>query len=160
MAEKEVENFVEQLEDDSENDLDILFPDYDLELGTGETITIKPVSMLHTNKIIRSLRRLITKYRELSGQGKSSEEIIQEILSDCLDELLFIAPLCVFSKSNKDSGEAVLDRVGPKDTPRVVDIIIRQNFHPDVLGNWTTLVTGIKDLIPAEMMQGMVEDAG
>ena len=153
-----VEKFSDQL--DTENDLEILFPDHELTLETGEVLVIKPVSMRHTNKIIRSLRRLLTKYRELSEAGLSTEDMIKELLSDGLDELLYTAPLCVSSKDHGDAGEEVMDRIGPKDTPRVLNIIIRQNFHPDVLGNWTTLVTGLKDLIPNEVMQGMVDDAG
>lgn len=153
-----VEQFAENLDDG--NDLEILFPEHELTLEAGEVLVIKPVSMRHTNKIIRSLRRLLTKYRELSGQGMATEDMIQELLSDGLDELLYVAPLCVSSKDKGDAGEDVLDRVGPKDTPRVLNIIIRQNFHPDVLGNWTTLVTGLKDLIPAEALQGMTDDAG
>lgn len=154
---EELNKFEEQLNEG--NELEILFPDYELKLGTGETVKIKPVSMLHTTKILTALRRLLVKYRELSDRAVSTDGIIQEMLSDCLDEILHIAPLCISSIDHKDSGETVLDRIGPTDTPKVLNIIIRQNFHPDVLGNWTTLVMGIRDLVPQSMLQEVEEES-
>lgn len=152
------QTFEEQL--DTGNELEVLFPEYEYTLDTGEVITIKPVSMRHINKILRALRRLLTKYRELNEDERSQEEIIQELLYDSMDELLEMTYLCVSSKADRMAGEPVLDKIGPKDIPHVMNIIIRQNFHPDVLGNWMTLVTGLRDLMPAEMLKGLEEDAG
>lgn len=153
-----VQDFEEKLNEG--NELEILFPDYTLTLETGENVKIKPVSMLHTSKILRSLRRLLTKYRELTNQSKSTEDILQEMLTDCMDELLYISPLCVSIEETGEFGDAVLMKIGPSDVPRVLNIIIRQNFHPDVLGNWTALATGLSDLIPREALQGMMDMAG
>ena len=142
---------------DEGNELEIMFPDHTVTLLSGEKVKIKPISMLHTSKIIRSLRRLLQKFRELQERGFEMEDILQEMLTDCMDELLYISPLCVSIEETGETGDAVLMKIGPSEVPKILNVIIRQNFHPDVLGNWAALATGLSDLIPREALQGMMQ---
>jgi hypothetical protein len=120
--------------------LAVLFPGEQVDIGEGESVTVRPLSLENLKDVVESFQRVISYYRE----GNDAATIVFKAFKEVMELL----PFCIDRPMNEiPSGAA----------PDLLEAFLRQNLADEVLGKWTALVQTmvgelqkrVPDMIPA-----------
>lgn len=114
---------VKKTDPDGKAYLAVLFPGEQVDIGEGEVVTVRPLSLENLKDVVESFQRVISFYRE----GNDAATIVFRAFKEVMELL----PFCIDRPMNEiPSGAA----------PDLLEAFLRQNLADEVLGKWTALV--------------------
>jgi hypothetical protein len=103
--------------------LSVLFPGEQVDIGEGEMVTVRPLSLEHLKDVVESFQRIVSFYR--AGDDAAT------IVFKGFKEVMELLPLCIDREMSEiPSGAA----------PDLLQAFLSQNLAEEVLGKWTALV--------------------
>jgi hypothetical protein len=112
-----------QIDPDGKAYLAVLFPGEQVEIGEGEIVTVRPLSLENLKDVVESFQKIVTFYRE----GNDAATIIFKAFKEVMELL----PFCI-DRPMRDIPSGV--------APDLLEAFLRQNLSDEVLGKWTALI--------------------
>lgn len=112
-----------QTDPDGKAYLAVLFPGEQVDIGEGEEVTVRPLSLENLKDVVESFQRIVVFYRE----GHDAATIIFKAFKEVMELL----PFCI---------DRPMSQIPSGAAPDLLEAFLRQNLADEVLGKWTALI--------------------
>ena len=112
-------------------ELDVLFPTQEVDLGNGQTVIVRPLTLEDLPKVIDAFGKIM----QLADEKKPPADMAMAGMG----ELLQILPLCIDRKPSEIPSTIL---------PDLIEVLIEQNLTEAVVGKWTTLIQKVSEKMP------------
>ena len=116
--------------------LSVLFPGEKVEIGKGQTVVVRPLTLADLPKVMSAFSAIM----RLAEKGM----LPSDIAVAGVDELLKILPHCITRPPEEIPVVAV---------PEIIEIVLKQNVTDASVGKWKALIQKLVKSLPSDLSE-------